>query len=79
MDMWAAELYDYDYCAPFLVGIYSTAENAERGIKIIMDKLKNNGKQEFQEGRFIPSVTLVKADCFTPAIIDLLADEAFFA
>lgn len=79
MEYYLAELYDYTYGVPFLIGVYTTEDGAQTAIDIIIKQLKEKGTQDYLEGRFVPIISTIILNGFTEYAMDLLSDEAFFA
>ena len=75
MDIFVAEIYDYSYSVPMMVGLYDTEEKAMDAIQIVVDRCRNSKSKNFPEGRFLPSINRVPMNGFAPAIMDWLGNE----
>lgn len=74
MDLWVAELYDYSYESPFIVGIYDTAQKAADAVDIIRKRhLERN--PDVPDSRFVPCITQIQLNGFCPGIMDFLGVE----
>lgn len=75
MEVWIADIFDYSFEAPYLVGVYTTEEQAWDAIRIIIDQALAKGASTMGEDRFSPTVTPVMLNSFAPACMEWLGYE----
>ena len=74
MDLYVAELFDYDWEKPMLVGIYDSEDKAEKAIAIVLRRYREK-EPDYQGSRFVQMVTTVQLNGFCPEAIDHLGWE----
>lgn len=74
MDLFIAELYDYSYGAPMLVGIYDSEDKAQQAIAIVLRRHREKDP-DCPETRFVQIITPVQLNGFCPAVMDNLGWE----
>lgn len=71
-ELWIADIFDYYFEAPYLVGVYSTEQQAWDAISIVINRCMEKDPGGHPESRFNSWVTPVQLNGFTPACIDWL-------
>ena len=74
MDLFVAELYDYSYSEPMLVGIYDSEDKAGEAIGIVLRQYQKKAPNDPEE-RFVSIITCVQLNGFCPAVMDNLGWE----
>lgn len=72
MEVWIADIFDYSFEVPYIVGVYATEEQAWAAIRIVIDRSLEKEASTMGEERFNPTVTPVMLNSFTPACMDWL-------
>lgn len=75
MEIWIADIFDYNFEVPFLVGVYSTEQQAMDAIHIVIDQVLQRDPKTNPEQRFHYYVAPVQLNGFTPACMDWLGCE----
>jgi hypothetical protein len=75
MELWIADIFDYSFEAPYLIGVYATEQQAWDAIRIVIDRSLEKGASTMGEERFHPTVTPVQLNGFAPACMDWLGCE----
>lgn len=72
MDVYIADIFDYFGERPFVVGVFDSEENAWAAIDIVIKQMGKVGDSRHTdpEGRFVPYVTKVQINGFTPACME---------
>lgn len=74
MDLYIAELYDYNYSAPMLVGIYDSEDKADKALAIVLRQYRQK-YPDCPSGRFVQIINPVQLNGFCPAVMDALGWE----
>ena len=77
IELWVAEIFDYTYEVPYLVGIFATEQQALDAVGIVIARVaeKENEEPDDLEERFVPNVVPVQLNTFAPACMDWLGYE----
>lgn len=75
MEFFIAELFDYFFEIPMIVGVFTTEEQASDAIDIVVEQLKRKDPRRVPDSRFVPTITPVTVNGFTPAVMDFLGSE----
>lgn len=74
MELWSAEIYDYSYETPFLVGVYDTEQKARDAADIVLARYRERNPN-VPEDRFVPYVGPIQLNGFCSGIMDFLGTE----
>ena len=74
MDLWIAEIFDYSFEIPMLVGVFDTEQKASDAIGIVLRRHRENNPN-VEEGRFVQTITPTQVNGFCPAVMDFLGME----
>ena len=66
-ELWIADIFDYFFEAPYLVGVYSTEQQAWDAISIVINRCMEKESCLRPDQRFETWVTPVQLNGFTPA------------
>lgn len=74
MELWTAEIFDYSFETPMLIGVYDTEEKAWDAVNIVLAQHKKRNPDVSDE-RFTIFVGPVQLNGFCPGVMDFLGTE----
>ena len=74
-ELWVADIFDYFFEAPYLVGVYTTEQQAWDAISIVVNQCMSKDPGLSPDQRFSSTVTPIQLNGFTPACMDWLGSE----
>ena len=75
IELFAAELYDYSYDVPTLIGIYQTEELAQEAIDIVVARVSEKNPGIDPDARWVPFITPLQVNSFSPAMAEMFGYE----
>ena len=75
MELFVAEVFDYWWETPLIVGVYMTESDARAAIDIVLNRVRELDPSIDADRRFVETITPVTLNGFTPACLDYLGTE----